>query len=162
MIHLGAGHWMKVDEMKKKINSGWLVVSSILLFSTIFGVFSYKKYIDSEKIILNSLTEFDKKGKKLNGEECITEVLDWNNSCLAMKSLCDHSVPRLMNVCLQGQNRDHECQRFAHTESDSRIGVSECYSRRVKKKQKKNCTTAYMVWNDYCQTLFASKKDDYH
>ena len=132
---------------------------SIFTVSTSLGIFGYKRYIDSEKIILESLKEFDNLGKIFQSEECITEILKWNKSCLAMKSLCDHSVPRLMNVCLKSQNRFDECQKFVNIDSDSKVGVTECNQRGVLKKEKKNCTTAYMVWKDYCQNiLFANAK----
>lgn len=134
-------------------NRGALVVLSVAFtVSTLMGVFAYKRYVESEDFILMSLDLVQKEGQSLSGDGCVDYVVKWTHSCEAMKSLCDHSVPRLMQTCLQASSRSLDCVPFENIPSDARIGMQECKARSTTRADQKNCTTSYMVWNDFCKS----------
>ena len=134
------------------------VLLIILGTSCVMGVVAYSKYRSSEKILWQDLAHFRQIGTQLSSEECINEVIEWRNNCLAMKSLCDISVPRMMETCLASQNREKYCVELGTIPSDTHFGFKECQNRHLNSKTKKACAASYRIIDSHCKHILMETK----
>jgi hypothetical protein len=129
------------------------VVIILVVFAALMavGVVVIRRYIESERHIKAVLAEMTERGPDLDAEGCVDAVLEWAPRCTAMKTLCDASVPRVMEACLSGRDRDGYCASLGARASDTHFGVPECKARGVTRATKKVCALAYRAIDGFCR-----------
>lgn len=132
------------------------VIWGILGGSVAVSLLAYYQFGRSEEAILNDLQAVHQKGATLAVEACVDEVLDWHaNRCGGMVALCDRSVGRMMEQCLDGRDRSDYCSHVDATDSaTTSFGYADCEARAKSnsnaKNTKKQCGTAYRAIAYYC------------
>lgn len=128
-----------------------LIVAAAIVALVGLGLFIVSRYESSQRAIALAVQELGEKGHALDAEGCVDEVLAWNRRCSAMKSLCDASVPRVMEACLAAQDRRAWCAGLGDTTSDTHFGYKECAARGLERSAKKMCALTYRVIDGFCK-----------
>jgi hypothetical protein len=92
-------------------------------------------------------------GKELSVEGCVDEVLTWRGQCSAMATLCDRSIGRMMEICMNAADRTSYCAGIAATETvRTTFGFEECKARgeHETRRRKKVCGTIYRAAAAHC------------
>lgn len=132
---------------------GWLVIGVLLLVATVVGVLSYWRFIVSDRHLRADIARMERRGASIGVEQCIDEVVRWAGRCKAMKSLCDAEAPRLADVCLAARDRSAYCAQLGDRHRETSFGFKECQARKVTRKTKKACATAYRAIANHCDHL---------
>jgi len=136
---------------------GTRVVLACLALSTAVGVWAYSRYTDSEKILTRAAEDFKHRPAVLSLQDCLDEVIQWESSCPAMLTLCDHYAPKLFESCLQSQTlaqRQQDCAKIVGNGlKDAHFGYEPCLQRKLSRRLTKICTTLYMVSDNSCRAL---------
>jgi hypothetical protein len=141
------------DTSNRPAHGAWVVVGCVFSLALVLGVVAYWRYTVSEAFIHDSLLRFDQVGAELSPDECVAEVLAWNASCEAMKSLCDHAVPMLMEHCLAARDRASTCTNLSEDVTGRGQWTYErCLEHGVTRANKKVCTGAYRALVQHCRT----------
>jgi hypothetical protein len=130
-----------------------VVLGGCVFVSLIAGAWGFHMLTVSQKFIKLSMAEVALKGKSSSVEDCINVTMEWYESCEAMKSLCESSVPRVMRECLIGQDRIAVCTDLGQITMDTHFGFKECEARGVTRFTRKACASAYRAIDHHCTDL---------
>ena len=145
--------------VEKQRRGGTWVIGALLLGSVLIGVISYVQFMRSETLLHKDFEAMRGRGAELAVEQCVDEVLVWHQTCGAMGVLCDKSVGRMMEMCLDGRDRSNYCTTLDLTDAHtSGYGYKECEERgmhagKQKRKKKKVCGTAYRAVAYHCEQI---------
>ena len=152
----GPSNSMLIEQRRQ----GGLWVIALLFFGAlIIGVVSYVQFMRSEELLHRDFKALRARGATLAVEQCVDEVLDWHRTCGAMGVLCDKSVGRMMEMCLDGRDRTGYCSTVDATQAQtSSYGYQECKQRgmhegKLRRKKKKVCGTAYRAIAYHCEQI---------
>ncbi len=142
----------------RKGRTGAVVIGLCLLGSTIIAVVVWERFKRSEMLLLDNLQGMRDTGRELSVPGCVDATLDWWKNCQAMSELCDRSVGRIMEQCLDGRDRTDFCSRAdLSSNANSGFGFADCVQRaQGNRKIKKHCGTAYRAVAYYCEQINAS------
>ena len=138
---------------------GTWVIGLLLLGSVLIGVVSYIQFMRSEELLHKDFGQMRTRGAQLAVEQCVDEVLTWHQTCGAMGVLCDKSVGRMMEMCLDGRDRSSYCATVDLTDAQtSGYGYLECKDRGMhegqqRRRKKKVCGTAYRAVAYHCEQI---------
>ena len=148
----------KTLQAQQRRGGSWVILA-LFAGSILIGVVSYYQFMRSEELLHKDFAEMRTRGAQYAVEQCVDEVLLWHTTCEAMGVLCDKSVGRMMEMCLDGRDRTSYCASLDLTESHtSGYGYKECAERgmhagKQKRKKKKVCGTAYRAVAYHCQQI---------
>jgi hypothetical protein len=125
------------------------VMLALLSAAGALGVVAYWRFVESERALGADLARMARRAPLLGVEGCVGEVLAWNGACAAMKSLCDATVPRMMETCLRGVDRSADCAVYAQRVMATSFGVGECRAR-GRGRRDKPCALAYRSIAAHC------------
>jgi hypothetical protein len=131
------------------------VLALLFGLATLLGVIAYWRFTRSDRYLQRTLKAIVQRGPSLSPEQCVDEVLVWSRRCQAMKSLCDASVPRMMEGCLWGADRRPFCGRLGDRVMATQFGFAECRAR-GRDRRDKTCALAYRTLADHCVRLSRS------
>lgn len=137
----------------RRRHGAWKVLGAVWTLSAILGVLAYRNYIHWDRYLHQSLDSMQVRGKELTFEQCVDEILEWVPKCVAMKKLCETSVPRVMDFCLAGRNRATECKQLGLSSTDAHFGFKECQAKQLGRSQNKNCGNAYRTMDSHCRRI---------
>lgn len=133
-------------------SSGPRVVATLLAISSLLGVLAFYRYSQSERALVAALTAMAGRAASLDVEGCVDETLAWNKRCEAMKTLCDASVPRMMETCLRGADRSRRCRELGERVMATQYGVAECKAR-GRTRRDKPCALSYRAIASHCERI---------
>jgi hypothetical protein len=93
-------------------------------------------------------------------EDCVDRVLRWRDHCEAMQSLCDASVPRMMEACLRCSDQGGYCRGLGSAFMATQFGVPQCRERKLDRPHKKICALSYRAIATHCERLGAAVRKD--
>ncbi len=131
-----------------------IVLTSLSIIAVAMGVGGYHRYKVSQAHFAQVLTEMDERGKSLDGEGCVTAVLQWRTRCEANRPLCDEEVGRVMTHCLYAKERPDECASVEETYGTGQWVHAQCEARGTPcafKAKACTCATAYRTLDKYCR-----------
>ena len=146
---------------KKGGRTATLVIGGLILGSTLIAVFAYGKFVESEKQLHRDFEEMRVKGEALTISECVDEVLVWRSNCNAMVFLCDRSVGRMMEMCLDGQDRSAYCASMDTKEmTRTTFGYAECKAKgaHTDRQTKKQCGTTWRAVAAWCTSIESRRR----
>ena len=132
------------------------VIWGILTLSVAVSFLAYYQFARSEEAILNDLASVRQKGAALSVDACVDEVLEWHlNRCTGMSALCDRSVGRMMEQCLDARDRTGYCSHVDTLDTaTTSFGYADCDARaKANRDVKKQCGTAYRAIAYYCDEI---------
>lgn len=134
-------------------HAGLTVLLVVFGASLLLGVYTFRILRISERHITRIAGELSEKGKALDPEGCVDEIVAWIPNCVAMWGLCINSVPRLMLGCLRARDREAFCEELGDRGSSTSFGYAQCEARKVslKSRNKKACAMAYRAIDAYCK-----------
>lgn len=137
--------------------TGTIVIGLCLLGSTLIAVIAWERFKRSEVTLLADLEQMHNRGKDLSVPGCVDATMDWWKECSAMSELCDRSVGRIMEQCLDGRDRTDFCARTDTTaNANSGFGFAACEELSAgNRKVRKHCGTAYRAIAYYCDQINA-------
>jgi hypothetical protein len=130
-----------------------IVLGTCVFVSLAAGAWGFHMLQVSQVFIKTSLLGVATKGKNATVEQCIDVTMHWYQSCEAMKSLCESSVPRVMQECLVAQDRSGDCKELGLTTMNTHFGFQECEARKVTRFTRKACANAYRAIDHRCADL---------
>ncbi len=145
--------------LEQRRKGGMWVIVLLFIGALIIGVVSYVQFMRSEELLHRDFKDMRTRGAALAVEQCVDEVLDWHRTCGAMGVLCDKSVGRMMEMCLDGRDRTGYCSTVDATKAQtSSYGYQECKQRgmhegKFRRKKKKVCGTAYRAVAYHCEQI---------
>jgi hypothetical protein len=128
-----------------------LVVSGLLAASMLIGGLSYRRYVASEKLVRAAAADLHARGRDLDGEACVSEVLEWGKHCDAMKIVCDEAVGPLVRTCLAAADRTDYCRALG-PRLDTHFSFAHCHARGYGRRNRL-CAEAYMAVIGHCRDL---------
>jgi hypothetical protein len=128
------------------------VVAALLAIASLLGVLAFYRYSQSERALVAELTAMAKRAASLDVDGCVSETLAWNKRCEAMKTLCDASVPRMMETCLRGADRSSRCRALGDRVMATQYGVAECKAR-GRTRRDKPCALSYRAIASHCDRI---------
>ena len=128
----------------------WLI-SGLLAASMLIGGLSYRRYIDSEKAVRAIAADLHVRGRQLEGEACVSEVLDWGKRCDAIKVVCEEAVAPLVRTCLEARDRTEYCHQLG-PRRDTHFSFQRCHERGYGRRNRL-CAEAYLAVVAHCQRL---------
>lgn len=143
---------------QRKHHNAKSVLLCIFGLALIIGCLGYWRFIVSDRFLRDDVLSMQKQGKTLSVEGCVDAVVLWASRCRAMKSLCDATAPRMMDVCLAAGNRSAYCRKLGQSGNDTHFGFEECRARKVKRKTKKACASAYRAIANHCEYTGTKQK----
>ncbi|MFT5434612.1 MAG: hypothetical protein ACI9OJ_005326 [Myxococcota bacterium] len=132
-----------------------MVLGAIFAVSIAMGLISYGQFMDSEARIQSDFGGIRELGATVDVDGCVDAVIAWHGQCDAMKVLCDKSVGRMMEQCLDGGDRSGYCGRVDFTSNaNSGFGYQQCKERgsHATRTAKKVCGTTYRAIAFHCKT----------
>lgn len=135
---------------------GLWVVGLLLAIATVLAIFASYRFSASERYLTGVHEAFVQRGQTLSVDQCVDEVLDWRSQCEAMKSLCDSNVERMMDACLNGQDRSAWCGDAGDAFGDSHFAATACSAHGIDRSDRgpwKFCGMAYRSIDMHCRTL---------
>jgi len=130
----------------------WIwVLLSLGALATGMGAVAYRNYARSESYLAASYERMRLRGAGLDVEGCVDETLAWTRDCEAMKSLCDASMPHVLQICLGAAERTAYCAAVRTRSSDTRFGFAECKARALDRNETKSCGICYRSIDAYCK-----------
>ena len=136
-----------------KPGSGGMLIFILLSLSIVIGVVAFWRFTRSDRYLRRAFVAMQSRGHDLTAEQCIDEVLRWSGTCEAMKSLCDASIPRMMQACLVARDRKALCQELGQKVMATQFGFVECKARQLNPQRKTTCALAYREIAEYCLQL---------
>ncbi len=133
--------------------SGNTVVGLLLFVSLVIGVLAYRRFVASDRFLAQQLREIGERGHALSAEQCVDEVLARRDRCEAMKSMCNSTVPDMMDRCLGAKDRAAACQDWGAVVMSTRFGFDACAGRRLSRDARAACATSYRVIATHCERL---------
>jgi hypothetical protein len=141
------------------------VVGGILTLALILGTLAYYNYSESSRQLNEAFEDLGKKGATLATEECVPAILEWHQSCEAMKTLCDHAIPMAMTHCLgqpesEGERfkeRQAYCDAFKWPPSKAKWTYAKCKEIGISKDDGtrrdriKACGNAFGAIENFCR-----------
>lgn len=127
---------------------GKLLVGGLLAASVILGGFTYRRYVGSEKLVRAVAAELADTGRTLDGEGCVSWVLDWDRRCSALKIVCDEATRPLLQTCLQARDRTDYCRSLG-PKLDTHFSFERCRLRGYTRRDH-GCAEAYLEVVDHC------------
>jgi hypothetical protein len=146
---------------KRGGRTAMLVIGGLILCSTVIAIIAYGKFVDSEKNLHQDFEEMRAKGETLTISECVDEVLVWRHSCDAMVFLCDRSIGRMMEMCMDGQDRSAYCAAMDTKEmTRTTFGYAECKAKGAHKNRqtKKQCGTTWRAVAAWCTSIESRRR----
>ena len=144
---------------ERRKRGGTWVIGLLFLGSIVIGVVSYVQFMRSEELLHKDFEAMRARGAALAVDQCVDEVIDWHRTCGAMGVLCDKSVGRMMEMCLDGRDRTGYCSQVDLSDTKtSSYGYNECKARgmhegKKRRKKKKVCGTAYRAVAYHCEQI---------
>lgn len=128
------------------------VLGAIAAASLLLGGFSYARYRQAEVELRGALVNLRQQGAQLDAEGCIEAGLQWTRRCNALLDLCNASVSRVVNACLQARDRRAECRSFGRSLEDARVVFRRCAKHGAEgRRGHKNCVEAYRMLAATCR-----------
>ena len=141
-----------------------LVLSLVATVTLVAGVFAYKTYAESERVVKAGLAQLEKAGAATDSEGCVDAVMSWHATCGqagANAAVCFQGVKLGMFHCLKAQSRTAECEPYQEVQTDNR-GLPDlgdwvqmrCYERKTPCKSPRECVCAqaYRSLQSFCKT----------
>jgi hypothetical protein len=130
-----------------------LVLGTISVLVVVLGVLAYWRYTVSELHFARAIAHFDERGKTLDAEGCVTEVLEWHRTCEANKPLCDDGVVRIMTHCLTAADRSATCNTVELGSAKAQWVFAKCQERGSPCADRKKCAcaSAYRTIDSFCR-----------
>lgn len=141
---------------KKGNRTHVFVLVGLFAASSVIAVVAYGKFTRSEQMLQRDFDAIKVEGADLSVDGCVDRVMEWHAGCEAMKVLCDRSVGRMMEMCLDGADRRGYCATIADDETTATtFGFQECKDRGAHETRalKKVCGTTYRAVSAHCQRL---------
>lgn len=141
-------------ESSKGSRGGLWVVGILFGFAFIMGCYVFYMYKVSMRHITTTVASMQARGKDLDFEQCVTEVVTWVPRCEAMSTLCESVSPNMMEACLKGRDRRAECKAIQDRPQDAHFGFKECQARQLTRRaMKKVCGNSYKALDEHCRSL---------
>ncbi|HET6585072.1 MAG TPA: hypothetical protein VFG69_16560 [Nannocystaceae bacterium] len=130
-----------------------LVLGTITVLVLVLGVLAYWRYSISERVFAEAIAHFDARGKELDTEGCVAEVLEWHRTCEANKALCDNGVVRIMSHCLTARDRTETCSTIELGSAKAQWVFHKCLDRGSPCVDRKKCACAdaYRTIDSFCR-----------
>lgn len=130
-----------------------LVLGTITVLVLALGVLAYWRYTVSEKHFAHAIAHFDERGKSLDVDGCVAEVLEWHRTCEANKALCDNGVVRIMTHCLTAADRSATCSEVELGSAKAQWVFAKCQDRGTPCADRKKCACAdaYRTIDSFCR-----------
>lgn len=129
----------------------WLL-TAIGVLSLGLGWFSYGRYRQAEVELRGALVTLRQRGTQLDAEGCVEAGLQWTRDCSALLDLCNASVSRVVNACLQATDRSADCRAFGRQLEDPRVVFRRCAKHGTHgRRGNKNCVEAYRMLAATCR-----------
>jgi hypothetical protein len=144
---------MRGDGAAREGRSWAWVLSALFALSLVIGVVAYWRFTRSDRFLARDLKMMASRGKHHTIEQCVDDLLGWSAHCEAMLSLCEASIPRMMEACLAAQERAAYCKDLGIRAMSTRFGFPECKVRKVDRSRKKVCALAYRTIAAHCAML---------
>ena len=130
-----------------------LVLGTISVLVVVLGVLAYWRYTVSERHFAHAIAHFDERGKELDVEGCVAEVLEWHRTCEANKALCDNGVVRIMTHCLTAADRSETCNALELGSAKAQWVFAKCQERGSPCADRKKCACAdtYRTIDSFCR-----------
>ena len=132
-----------------------VVVGGLLTASMLLGGVLYWRYAGSERLVRAAAADLAARGRDLDGEECVTRVLDWGRHCAAMKIVCDEAVAPLVRTCLRARDRAGFCRALS-PRLDTHFSFERCHERGYGRRNRL-CAEAYLAVVRHCRSLEADR-----
>jgi hypothetical protein len=131
------------------------VLIGLSLVAVSMGVFSYYRYVTSERAIMAGMAELEARGAELDSEGCINVVLDWHSRCDALSMMCNDAVKIAMYHCLESRDRKADCgQLKPDVVSKGQWVFGVCKDRGTECRRRKQCpcADAYRALDSFCRS----------
>lgn len=151
------------DEERKQIGVRVLLVIGVVLavLMVVFGQATATGYDQFESYHRATLEDPQHPPRwdteALDVEACVDDVLTWVESCPGVSSWCEGSLPDVMNMCLDTQDRTAYCDGVGDAVLSTRFGFELCSARYDKieghyarRYAKKHCSILYRVIAGRC------------
>jgi hypothetical protein len=141
------------------------VVGGILALAMVLGTLAYYNYSMSSQQLNEAFEDLGAKGATLTTEACVPAILEWHQSCDAMKTLCDHAIPMAMTHCLaqpestgdRFKERQAYCEAFTWPSSKAKWTYAKCKEIGIskddgdKRDRIKACGNAFGAIENFCR-----------
>lgn len=131
------------------------VLGGVTAVGLLMTLAMHRAYTRGEEVVRAALPAFDEKGKSLDAEGCIDEVIAWHKTCDATSIMCNKGVLPAMYHCLKAQDRAADCAKLPETEGmDGKWVFVTCKERGTQCKRTKECACAeaYRAIDSFCRT----------
>ena len=136
------------------------LVGLIVLASVSLGVFALHNYNQTDAYLKRVLREMRETGAETTAEGCIDRIMRWRASCRLSNVLCDNFSPRAMQACLAAKDRTGYCRSLPQDRGTTRFGYRDCKRRKMTRKTRKACASAYRMLDQYCRGLLQPRGAD--
>jgi len=131
------------------------VLMLLSLVAVAMGMFSYYRYITSEKAIMAGMAELERAGAELDSEGCVDVVLDWHKRCDALSVMCNDAVKIAMYHCLESRDRHADCGKLEPdvvSKGQWVFGVCKARGTECRRRKECPCADAYRALDSFCRT----------